>query len=598
MQLIHSIEIAYFRSVYKFQLSDLSHVNVLFGRNDSGKSNVLRALNLFFDGKTNPNQAFDFARDFSHARQAEAIAAGRDADIRKFVYVKITFNAPANWRASLGERFWVKKQWSVTTGPEPQVTSSFANRKQIYLTRFLNKIRFHYIPAIKDRRIFEHLQAEIYRVVSRQNEFHGSLGEFAQALRDTTNDLTAGLRETLEINSAVSTPSDLTDLFRSLDFITTSAAGDSYSLTLQRGDGIQVRHIPPILNFLSHHGTADFNIWGFEEPENSLELANAIKEADTLRHLGRQANKQIFLTSHSPAFFMMTGEDVRRFFISRSESRHDRLSSSVRPISETGEPPEELMGETPHLPVISRYLEAAHAEIQRRTAEAAVLAEKVVQQALPIVFVEGESDKLVFEKAWQILIGVPLQAIFLPAGGTTKMEGLGKDGAVFSRIAPLRKVFALVDNDAEGRTVYSTTRLAPGGRWYQNNSNKVHWCRLPFEPGLVATMRHLQIPESKWPGSLENLFTPALRERAVEAGALALTGSPHAELCSPELIPKVTPYLVRREDLGHHHILTPTPESKVTFAEWVVTLADAEPEILESLRPLLEQLHRLLEGAT
>lgn len=67
MQLIHSIEVAYFRSIYKFQLNDLSDVNVLFGRNDSGKSNVLRALNLFFDGKTNPDQAFDFVRDFSHA---------------------------------------------------------------------------------------------------------------------------------------------------------------------------------------------------------------------------------------------------------------------------------------------------------------------------------------------------------------------------------------------------------------------------------------------------------------------------------------------------------------------------------------------------
>lgn len=598
MQLIQGIEIAYFRSIYKFQLNDCADVNVLFGRNDAGKSNVLRALNLFFDGKTNPQQAFNFIRDFCHARLAEA-QAQRGGDIRKFVYVKIWFRTPINWRPSLGESFWVKKQWSVTAETAPQITSSLGSqpRDQMHLTRFLNKVRFHYIPAIKDRKIFEHLQAEIYRVISRQAEFHGSLTEFTRTLRESTDDLTAGLLATLGIQSAVSTPGDLTDLFRSLDFITTSEAGDSYSLTLQRGDGVQVRHIPPILAFLSDHSAADYHIWGFEEPENSLELANAIVEAETFRNLAQQPNKQIFLTSHSPAFFSLEGDDVRRYFVSRSEERNGRLTSTASPIQVGGAFPSQLMGETPHLPVISAYLTAAHEEIQRQTTVSAELAQQIADQERPIVFVEGDSDKLVFEKAWAIQIGLPLPVVFMSAGGTTKMEGLGKDGPVLNRLAPQRKVFALVDNDAEGRDVYSTSRLAPGSRWYQNTSNKVYWCRLPFEPGLEAVMRHLRIPENRWPGSLENLFAPVLRERAVQAGALALSGSPHAELCSPEIIPKVTPYLTHRDDLGHYHILTPTAESKVTFAEWIVELADEQPEILEPLRPLLVHLQGLVGGA-
>lgn len=205
MQLIQQIEIAYFRSVYKFQLNACSDMNVLFGRNDAGKSNVLRALNLFFAGKTNPGQSFDFDRDFCHARLAEA-QAQPGGDIRKFVYVKIWFNTPANWKASLGNTFWVKKQWSVSTATEPQIMSSLGNqqRDQMYLTRFLNKIQFHYVPAIKDRRIFEQLQADIYRVISQQAEFNGSLTAFAQRLGAATNDLTAGLRAALGISSAVS----------------------------------------------------------------------------------------------------------------------------------------------------------------------------------------------------------------------------------------------------------------------------------------------------------------------------------------------------------------------------------------------------------
>ncbi|HID9775151.1 TPA: AAA family ATPase [Pseudomonas aeruginosa] len=261
VKLIKEVEVAYFRSIYKEQVSNCSNTNILFGRNDSGKSNFLRAINLFFNNETNPGQPFNLERDLNHSRRAEAEAA---SDIRKFVYVKVTFNTPANWHKSLGSTFWVKRQWSVTTESAPKYSSSMRDAsKEQYVTRFLNKIKFHYIPAIKDRRIFEKLQAEIYSVISSHQEFSESLSEFAQALRDRTLDLSKGLLARLEIDSVVSTPQDLTDLFRSLDFETKSDAGDSYSLTLQRGDGVQVRHIPQILSFLSDKSSVEHHIWGF-----------------------------------------------------------------------------------------------------------------------------------------------------------------------------------------------------------------------------------------------------------------------------------------------------------------------------------------------
>lgn len=51
MKLIKQVEIAYFRSIYKDDLNNCSGTNVIFGRNDAGKSNVLRALNLFLEMK-------------------------------------------------------------------------------------------------------------------------------------------------------------------------------------------------------------------------------------------------------------------------------------------------------------------------------------------------------------------------------------------------------------------------------------------------------------------------------------------------------------------------------------------------------------------
>ncbi|MBL0502419.1 AAA family ATPase [Aeromonas caviae] len=47
MRLIKNVEIGYFRSIYKESIDCDSDLNIVFGRNDSGKSNVLRALREF-----------------------------------------------------------------------------------------------------------------------------------------------------------------------------------------------------------------------------------------------------------------------------------------------------------------------------------------------------------------------------------------------------------------------------------------------------------------------------------------------------------------------------------------------------------------------
>ncbi len=61
---IREVQIKRFRSINEitFIPNDLS---VIVGDNDCGKSNVLRALNLFFNGHTDPGEKFDFATGFN-----------------------------------------------------------------------------------------------------------------------------------------------------------------------------------------------------------------------------------------------------------------------------------------------------------------------------------------------------------------------------------------------------------------------------------------------------------------------------------------------------------------------------------------------------
>lgn len=594
MELLSQIEISYFRSIYKEQLDNLKGTNVLFGRNDSGKSNVLRALNLFFNNQTNPGEYFDFEKDFCHARLAEA--ADPERDIRKFVYVKLWINTPPNWQSSLGKEFWVKKQWSITKQDHPHLESSIRDSKrQQYLTRFLNRVRFHYIPAIKDRRIFEELLGSIYRVVSSHDEFAASLSDFSSALQGRTDELTKGLLAGLGIQSVITPPQDLTDLFRSLDFETRSERGDTYSLTLQRGDGIQVRHIPAILAFLSDEGSQDFHLWGFEEPENSLELANAIKEARVFQVYGRAPNKQIFLTSHSPAFFALEDSDVGRYYISQSEERQGRLTSKLRPISaEDEESPSELMGETPHLPVISSYLKEAHERIEGLREHGDALARMLKERDQNLVFVEGESDKIILGAAWDQIIGEDRPFEFESSSGTSKMESLAKDGRIISRLAPKRRILAIVDNDKAGRELYRTGRLSEGGVWHQHNSNAVWWCRLPFERGMQEYMKGRAIPNSHWPGCLENLFGLSTREQALNAGTLTLTEIPYEELLDSQWYPKIQEALPPNRPRERFYILKPDPDCKIKFARWIASESSQNPEILEVLRPVVEGMREIL----
>jgi predicted ATP-dependent endonuclease of OLD family len=593
MKLIKSLELRYFRSVYKQKLDKLEHLNIFFGRNDSGKSNFLRALNLFFHGTTNPGQKFTFNRDFSHARLSEANDL---KDARKFVSVKIWFTTPNNWRKALGSEFWVKKTWSITRQEEPSFESSIRDQSKMqFLTRFLNKVRFHYIPAIKDRHIFEDLLEQVYTVAAKQEEFVESLQDFSIKLRETTEDLSNGLLDKLAVRSFIAPPTDLAELFRSLDFETQGEHGDSYSLTLQRGDGIQVRHIPLILAFLSDRGSQNYHIWGFEEPENSLELANAIEEAKVFLGYARDSNKQIFLTSHSAAFFNLIDDEVKRYFVSKAEEVKGRKVSVAHLIDKSGDKfPSELMGETPHLPVISQYLREADEKIRQLRDESEELSSMLEQRDRDLVFVEGKSDEIILSAAWREFCNGDAPFDFVDSIGTTKMQSLAKDGRTLNRLAPNRKIYVIVDNDKEGRELYKNGRLDGGGRWVEHNSNGSYWCRLPWTGDFSTIMQSMNVPKTLWPGTIENLFSSQIKSMAQDDSAYLKSKCPHDELFENGNYSRIADALNDETDAAHLYVRTIDHEYKLEFANWVNNFSQEDNSILEPLRGVVVSLEQLI----
>ncbi|MGN6142338.1 MAG: ATP-dependent nuclease [Mesorhizobium sp.] len=401
MQLIKELEIAYFRSFYKETLYKCSDLNIIFGKNDIGKSNIIRALNLFFNGVTDDQTDFNFDIDFSDKRRFEST---NSEGLRKFIYVKITFSTPSNYQRSLGKEFYVKRQWTISRGEEyvEEVSSHIKDSQRHIVTRFMNLIRFIHIPAIKDSAIFRKLLGNIYEILSDSSDFVKNVGDFASRVQSSTSDLFMMMPKEVAHQSKISAPSRMDQLFETLDFETIDSDGvSSKSLTLQRGDGIKARHIPEILKFICDRDRYSFHIWGFEEPENSLDFVSAEAEAKRFAGLSADSDVQVFVTTHSPSFYNLDGPSSQKFYVTRNSDgdAHVVQGRALEKLDMSA-----AVGEGFYLPVVAKALEQyslREAEAAAFRAQVEEFREKLAEFKQPIILTEGKTDELILNEAWR-----------------------------------------------------------------------------------------------------------------------------------------------------------------------------------------------------
>lgn len=461
MHLIDEVEISYFRSFYKFKIRKMADLNVIFGKNDSGKSNVVRALNLFFSGSPDHTQLFEFPIDFCDKRSLEA---EESEDVRKFLYVKVTFNTPISFRKSLGEKFYVKRQWTVSRGKDyhEEFSSNISSNRRHIATRFLNKIKFIYIPAIKDIRIFEMLLSGIHETVASAPDFETAVGDFSNRIQDLTMEMFDTLPMEVSSSTKIGAPTRLSQLFQTLDF-ETIAVGETNpkSLTRQRGDGIKVRHIPELLNFISEKDEFEYHIWGFEEPENSLDFVASQSEASRLLSLAKGSKVQIFMTTHSPSFYLLDDDRVAKIYV-----RKDQHGLSVplqgRELEKFNG--EQAVGEGFYLPAVAEAVKnVAKLEARAKQAEAKIgdLAAELAQILRPVVLTEGRTDARILLTAWERRRGgePPFSIRSCETGGENAGAGNGGASSLAVRLKGVaanhpHPVIGLFDYDDEGVAAY------------------------------------------------------------------------------------------------------------------------------------------------
>jgi hypothetical protein len=309
---LESIRIKNFRSL-RDVLFDTKNLTVFVGCNDEGKSNLLRALDLFFNGDRRDGYVLSWSRDFCAFTKIPKNKAPQ-------IEITLTFKLPGTFNLGepvLWQRIWRQKglykdEIRLVSGKE------LPSRSKAY--SFLKAIRYDYVPAIKGPEYFERILSAVYDMLDAtvRNDIRTAAASFTAEIQRHTKGILADLDSQLGLKSEIELPTDLRQLFSELEF-RSDVGGHRVGLS-QRGDGIKVRHIPVILRWLAdqaNHLSAPgkprvVTIWGYEEPENNLEIRKCFELAELF--IANSSSVQTFLTTHSPVFYsVFTGvnEDVK-----------------------------------------------------------------------------------------------------------------------------------------------------------------------------------------------------------------------------------------------------------------------------------------------
>jgi energy-coupling factor transporter ATP-binding protein EcfA2 len=407
MPRLRRIKIRNFRSIVRIDIQ-VEDLTVLVGDNDCGKSNILRALNLFFNGETNPGQPYKFQDDWNRF-------ATTGKNQAKQIEIEVDLELPGTYRKTNGDFIRWKKVWrqgglhsdpsdykgiklSEKTREAGQSEQDVKIPAKSNVHALLRKIEFEYVPAVRSIDFFRKLRGRIFNVIAEVAEqgMRQTSGTFEQAIAGHVNELMKNISNTLGDQARISMPNDLSVIFERLDFLNSE---QKISLD-NRGDGIKGRYIPLILKFLADQkrtlkmqGTAPSTfIWAYEEPENNLEFRRAQELASEFCDLADGDQTQVLLTTHSPVFFNLAeGKDCRKaLHISLKDPVEGTKSEES---ANTAESLDERMGV---MPIVAPYVRKAQEQLSALEARNAEIQRLLDQQNLPACYVEGASDYLVY----------------------------------------------------------------------------------------------------------------------------------------------------------------------------------------------------------
>ena len=174
--LLKSIRIKNLRSILDETIA-LDQYNIFVGRNDCGKSNVLKALNLFFNGETDFGKKFNFFTDYCQKGKAGQGKA-------KEIIIELELDMPPQV-VDKGRKIW-KKVWRINGLFSDNINELFGPYSKG--PTFLSRIVFEYVPAVKSTDYFKDLLLNTYNAMT--NSANTMLARVNKQYSATLKDLT------------------------------------------------------------------------------------------------------------------------------------------------------------------------------------------------------------------------------------------------------------------------------------------------------------------------------------------------------------------------------------------------------------------------
>lgn len=332
MKFIEEVVIDRFRSCRKTTIKGINEFAVFAGRNNTGKSNILRALCLFFTDEIEPGTSLDLKRDCNAAaKEKRRITIEVKFCLDQRIKIQQTIKdvmklIPRNCR--------IRKEYEADLlSAKGYKTHYYINAKRISDTdkfkidQFINLFTFRYITAnrtpsaVLEENLSE-LRAELkfklnatLRHRRGQNENLEGLQEHAlSVIKTIAQDLFTPIKDEIikadknisDVN--IQTPDDITELVNAAVYQLKTSSGIILSEKLQ-GQGIQNVLLFAVLylvdkNFHRKFGWKIATIWAVEEPETFLhfDLENQLANYFSSICAKEGERFQILCTSHSNVF--------------------------------------------------------------------------------------------------------------------------------------------------------------------------------------------------------------------------------------------------------------------------------------------------------
>jgi len=331
---IQSVSIDGFRSIRDMHFETAGNLQIIIGKNDTGKSNIIRAMDLFFNG-TIDKAEMNWNEDFNHTYfKAKGKNAPNCMTISIQFFLQKTSSAGKlyqNLLKELGEKFIITKKifqnrtelfFSKTEKNILETIITEKSKLSPVISSFLSYIHYFYVPINKDEEwlknsfIFNDIKNRFIDAwgkggVSRKNisnlkkDINDMLGKIKKTVDDGMSEITTDFCKLFPEFEKVTfqTPKDANDLFRLLEIEVLSENKITTTLGF-RGAGVQSASIPLLLYYVdtgkavSARASLYFPVWAIEEPES---FQHDDLESKIAQFFYEKVQKKIpvFITTHS-----------------------------------------------------------------------------------------------------------------------------------------------------------------------------------------------------------------------------------------------------------------------------------------------------------